>query len=212
MIEYKKEYQTIVTTGAEIGRVNGLAVLGDSRAGLVLPIVAEATPAASKSEGRVIATGKLGVIAKEAVDNVSAIFKKYIGTAIAQTDLHIQFLQTYEGVEGDSASISTAVAVISALSDIPVLQNVAMTGSLDVRGRVLPVGGVTSKIEAAIDAGITKVLIPKANVQDVYLKGAKKIEITEVDNIQDVLEHVLKNCKEKKELLAKMRAQNHDTN
>jgi Lon-like ATP-dependent protease len=87
-----------------------------------------------------------------------------------------------------------------------------MTGSLDVRGRVLPVGGVTSKIEAAIDAGITKVLIPKANVQDVYLKGAKKIEITEVDNIQDVLEHVLKNCKEKKELLAKMRAQNHDTN
>jgi Lon-like ATP-dependent protease len=210
IIEHKKEYQTIITSGAEVGRVNGLAVLGDSRAGLVLPIVAEATPAASRSEGRVIATGKLGQIAKEAVDNVSAIFKKYIGTAIARTDLHIQFLQTYEGVEGDSASISTAVAVISALSNIPVYQHVAMTGSLDVRGRVLPVGGITGKIEAAIDSGVKKALIPKANAQDVYLpkERAEKIEVIHVSNIVEVLEHSLKDCKAKKELLRKMKTQN----
>ncbi len=205
IIEQKKEYQTIVTTGAEVGRVNGLAVLGHSMAGLVLPIVAEATPSASKSEGRVIATGKLGQIAKEAVDNVSAIFKKYVGTAIARTDLHIQFLQTYEGVEGDSASISTAVAVISALANIPVYQHVAMTGSLDVRGHVLPVGGVTSKIEAAIDAGIKKVLIPKANAQDVYLKKTDAIEIIEVDDLHTVLKHALKDCAGKKTLLKKIK-------
>lgn len=204
MIERKREYQTIAISGAEVGRVNGLAVLGDSRAGLVLPIVAEATPSASKSEGRVIATGKLGVIAKEAVDNVSAIFKKYIGTGISKTDLHIQFLQTYEGVEGDSASISTAVAVISALSDIPVRQDFAMTGSLDVRGKVLPVGGVTSKIEAAMEAGINKVLIPKANAKDVYLKNKGKVQIIQVDNIKDVLKHALKDCATKKKLLKKM--------
>lgn len=207
MIEHKKEYQTIVTTGSAIGRVNGLAVLGDSRAGLVLPIVAEATPAASRSEGRVIATGKLGQIAKEAVDNVSAIFKKYIGTAIARTDLHIQFLQTYEGVEGDSASISTAVAVISALAEIPVHQEVAMTGSIDVRGRVMPVGGVTAKIEAAIDAGVKKVLIPKANAQDVYLKDQGKVEIVQVVDIVEVLEHALVDCPNKKKLLKKMKTQ-----
>ncbi len=208
MIEHKKEYQTIVTTGAEIGRVNGLAVLGDSRAGLVLPIVAEATPAASKSEGRVIATGKLGVIAKEAVDNVSAIFKKYIGTAIARTDLHIQFLQTYEGVEGDSASVSTAVAVISALSEIPVRQDVAMTGSIDVRGRVLPVGGINGKIEAAVDAGIKKVLIPKANGQDVYLpkEVAAKVEVIQVSDISEVLRQALAEGKKKKELLKKIQS------
>jgi len=209
IIEHKKEYQTVVTTGAEVGRVNGLAVLGDSRAGLVLPIVAQATPASSKSEGRVIATGKLGVIAKEAVDNVSAIFKRYIGTAIARTDLHIQYLQTYEGVEGDSASISTAVAVISAISDIPVRQDVAMTGSLDVRGRVLPVGGINGKIEAAIDSGIKKVLIPEANGQDVYLpkERAQMIEIVKVKDIVDVLENALAECKEKKELMKKMKSQ-----
>jgi len=209
MIERKKEYQTIITNGAEIGRVNGLAVLGDSQAGLVLPIVAEATPAASKREGKVIATGKLGQIAKEAVENVSAIIKKYIGTDIAKMDLHIQFLQTYEGLEGDSASISTALAVISAVAGIPVHQNLAMTGSLDVRGRVMPIGGVTAKIEAAVDSGITKVLIPKANGQDVYLgKSVKgKVKVVEVTKITEVLEHALKDCKEKRTLLAKMRRQ-----
>ncbi|MBN1170193.1 ATP-dependent protease LonB [Candidatus Micrarchaeota archaeon] len=204
MIEMKKEYQTIVFEGSAIGRVNGLAVLGHSRAGIVLPIVAEATPSASKSEGRVIATGKLGVIAKEAVDNVSAIFKKYIGDSISKMDLHIQFLQTYEGVEGDSASISTAVAVISALANIPVQQNVAMTGSLDVRGKVLPVGGVTGKIEAAIESGMKKVLIPKANAQDVVLNHLKGVEIIEVETLAEVLRHALKECPEKKKLLRKM--------
>ena len=209
IIEMKKEYQTIITNGSEIGRVNGLAVLGDSRSGLVLPIVAEATPSASRSEGRVIATGKLGTIAKEAVDNVSAIFKKYIGTEISRMDLHIQYLQTYEGVEGDSASISTAVAVISALSGIPVRQDVAMTGSLDVRGRVLPVGGVTGKIEAAIDTGIKKALIPTANAEDVYLSKEKrdKIEIIKVNDIYGVLEHALAEGNKKKELLRKIKAQ-----
>ncbi len=206
MIERKREYQTIKVEGDAIGRVNGLAVLGDSSAGLVLPIVAEATPSASTREGRVIATGKLGQIAKEAVENVSAVIKKYIGTDISKMDLHIQFLQTYEGLEGDSASISTALAVISAIAGVPVRQDIAMTGSLDVRGTVMPVGGVTAKIEAAKDAGIKKVLIPKANSQDVYLgKGKKDIDVVEVENIAEVLDHAVSDCKGKRSLLAKMR-------
>lgn len=209
IIEQKKEYQTILTKGVSMGRVNGLAVLGASMAGLVLPIVAEITPAASKSEGKVIATGKLGQIAKEAVENVSAIIKKHIGTDISKMDVHIQFLQTYEGLEGDSASISTAVAVISAMAEIPVEQEVAMTGSLDVRGGVLPVGGVSAKIEAAVDTGMKKVLVPKSNMEDVYLSAErkKKIEIIPVSNIVEVLEHSLKDCREKDKLLKKISKQ-----
>lgn len=207
MIERKKEYQMITNVGEEKGRVNGLAVLGDSRSGLVLPIVAEATPASSKSEGKVIATGKLGTIAKEAVENVSAIFKKYVGDEISKKDLHIQFLQTYEGVEGDSASISIAVAVISALSEVPILQSIAMTGSLDVRGKVLPVGGVSGKIDAAIEAGMKKVLIPKANAEDVYLAPERlsKVEVIPVQDIVEVLEIALAEGSGKKTLMKKMK-------
>ncbi|MCX6768433.1 MAG: ATP-dependent protease LonB, partial [Candidatus Micrarchaeota archaeon] len=211
IVEQKKEYQIFPTTGHSVGKVNGLAVIGDAFSGIVLPIVAEVTPSSSKSGGKIIATGKLGVIAKEAVENVSAIIKKYTDKDLSEKDIHIQFLQTYEGVEGDSASISIAVAVISDLEGIPVDNSYAMTGSLSVRGEVLPVGGVTAKVEAAYDAGITKVLIPKANVKDVYLRSELKgkVKIYEAENILDVLTLVLKDCPEKKRLLAEIKKQFH---
>ncbi|WP_297469608.1 ATP-dependent protease LonB [Thermococcus sp.] len=205
-IERKKEYQVIKTDGSEIGRVNGLAVIGEE-SGIVLPIEAVVAPAASKEEGKIIVTGKLGEIAKEAVQNVSAIIKRYKGEDISRYDIHVQFLQTYEGVEGDSASISVATAVISALENIPIRQDVAMTGSLSVRGEVLPIGGATPKIEAAIEAGIKKVIIPKANEKDVFLSPdkAEKIEIYPVERIDEVLEIALEDSPAKEELLRKIR-------
>ncbi|MEM0078370.1 MAG: ATP-dependent protease LonB, partial [Thermoplasmata archaeon] len=174
MIEVRKEYRTFMNKGYAVGTVNGLAVYSAQSgmaefSGMILPIVAEVTPAQSRNQGRVIATGKLGEIAKEAVQNVSAIVKKYSGEDISNHDVHIQFIGTYEGVEGDSASISIATAVISALENIPVDQSVAMTGSLSIRGQVLPVGGISAKVEAAIEAGFKKVIIPESNVQDVIL-------------------------------------------
>ncbi len=190
-VERRREYEVIKTKGEAVGRVNGLAVIGDG--GIVLPIVSEVTAAESKNEGRVIATGRLGDIAKEAVENVSAIVKKYMGRNIRNYDIHVQFLQTYEGVEGDSASISVAVAVLSAIEDVPVRQDVALTGSIDVRGEILPVGGITPKVEAAIEAGVKEVIIPKANKEDVILdrEKANKIKITYAENIRDVIERAM---------------------
>lgn len=201
MVDVKKEYQVFSNEGAQIGKVNGLAVMGDS--GIVLPIVAEVVPSASREEGRIIATGKLGEIAQEAVQNVSAIIKKHLGKDVSTYDIHIQFLQTYEGVEGDSASVSVATAVISALEEVPVMQEVAMTGSLSVRGEVLPIGGATQKTESAIEAGMKKILVPQANAEDIQLeeKDRKKIEIIPVKNFQEVLQQALKEGKEKRELL-----------
>ncbi len=190
-LERRKDYSMYHNAGDEIGRVNGLAVMGDS--GIVLPIMAEVTPAQSKEEGRVIATGRLQEIAREAVTNVSALIKKFLGEDITNKDVHIQFIGTYEGVEGDSASISIATAVISALEGVPVKQSVAMTGSLSVRGDVLPVGGVTQKIEAAALAGIKTVLIPKSNMGDVLIDDSFKgmVEIIPVSTISEVFEHSL---------------------
>ena len=172
-LERRKDYKLFRTEGYEIGRVNGLAVVGDT--GVVLPIIAEVTPAQSREEGRVIATGRLQEIAQEAVQNVSAVFKKFTGKDISRKDIHIQFVGTYEGVEGDSASISIATAVISSLENIPVNQSVAMTGSLSVRGDVLPVGGITQKIEAAAQAGIREVLIPRQTSMMCLLRSNTKI-------------------------------------
>jgi Lon-like ATP-dependent protease len=190
-LERKKEYNILITTGSKVGRVNGLAVMGEG--GTVLPIVAEVAPGHSQKSGMIIATGKLGEIAKEAVTNVSALFKKILGKDISNHDIHIQFLQTYEGVEGDSASVSVAVAVMSALEKIGVRQDVAMTGSLTVRGEVLPVGGVTQKIEAAIEAGLKKVIIPESNMKDVLLEKRYegKIEIVPAKTLVDVLRNAL---------------------
>ena len=147
-----------------------------------------------KQKSEIIATGKLGDIAKEAIKNVSAIIMKYFGEDIKETrDIFVQFLQTYEGVEGDSASIAVATSIISALKEIPVKQDVAMTGSLSVRGEVLPVGGVSSKVEAAIDAGIKTVIVPKANLQDIVVDAEKlkKVTIIPVQTIEEVLEEAL---------------------
>lgn len=193
-IERKKEYEVIITSGLRIGRVNGLAVIGSGSAysGILLPIEAEVVPGGKKSE--IIATGKLGEIAKEAVKNVSAIIQKYFGEDIKETkDIFVQFLQTHEGVEGDSASIAVATAIISALKEIPIKQDVAMTGSLSVRGEVLPVGGVSSKVEAAIDAGMKMVIVPKSNLQDIVIDEEKleKVKIVPVETIEEVMEYAL---------------------
>jgi len=209
-IERRKEYRSFRTTGGAVGMVNGLAVMGGGDvgepSGIVMPIVAEVTPAANKSEGRIIATGKLGEIAKEAVQNISAVLKKYSGEDLRDHDIHIQFVGSYEGVEGDSASISIATAVLSALEGVEIDQNVAMTGSLSVRGDVLPIGGATPKIEAAAQVGIKKVIVPKANAMDVLIEERYKsmVEIVYVETLDEVLQHALIQSPKKTGLVDKL--------
>ena len=206
-ISMRKEYSMVNSEGGKVGLVNGLAVIGD-RSGIVSPIAAEAAPTQSKNGGQIIATGKLGEIAQESVHNVSALIKKYTNKNISDYDIHIQFIQTYDGVEGDSASVSIAAAVISAIEDIPIDQTVALTGSLNVRGDVMPIGGATAKIEAAAEVGIKKVLIPKSNLKDVMIekKYEDMIEIVPTETLSDVLENILVNGSDKDNLIDKMKS------
>ncbi len=208
-IENKKKYEVILTEGAQIGRVNGLAVIGTGAAlsGIVLPIESEITLGGKREE--FIATGQLGDIAKEAVKNVSAIILKLFGEDIKEkNDIFIQFLYTAGGgVEGDSASIAVATAIVSALKKLPIRQDTAMTGSLSIRGEVLPIGGVTAKTEAAIEAGIKRVIIPKGNYNDLVLseEQTKKIEIIPTSNFIEVLESALIWEGKNKEILKKLK-------
>lgn len=190
-LEKRREYEVIKIEGSAIGRVNGLAVIGTATAstGTILPIEAEVTTSSSKSDRkRFVATGKLGQIAKEAITNVSAIIKKRFGHDIKKYETYVQFLQTADaGVEGDSASAAVAIAVLSALKKLPVRQDTAITGSLSVRGEILPVGGITQKVEAAIEAGLKQVILPEANLADVVLPNGKtKIKIIPVKKFEDI--------------------------
>jgi Lon-like ATP-dependent protease len=205
-IERRKDYELTVSEGDVVGRVNGLAVMGED-SGIVLPVMAEVTP--SQGPGQVIATGKLQEMAEEAVQNVSAIIKKFSDEDISEKDVHIQFVQAgQQGVDGDSASITVATAVISALEDVEVRQDLAMTGSLSVRGDVLPVGGVTHKIEAAAKAGYNTVIIPAANEQDVMIEEEydEMVEVIPVSHISEVLDVGLAGEPEKDSLIDRLKS------
>lgn len=209
MIERRQDYSLLVNRGQRVGRVNGLAVLGadsglSDYSGIVLPVEALVTPG-SNSKGHVFATGGLSDIAKESVTNVSAVIKKMTGKDVSDYDIHIQFVDTH-GVDGDSASITIATAIISALEDIPIDQDLAMTGSLSVRGEVLPIGGVTAKIEAAAKSGIRRVIIPRSNEQDVLIddRYADIIEVIPVDTLDEVMEHALIGKEDKVSLVERL--------
>lgn len=211
MIERRQDYALVVNSGERIGRVNGLAVLGANSglsdfSGIMLPVEALVTPSQGGG-GKIHATGGLSDLAKESVTNVSAVIKKLTGKDISDYDIHIQFVDTH-GVDGDSASITIATAIISALESIPIRQDLAMTGSLSVRGEVLPIGGVTAKIEAAARSGIKTIVIPRANLQDVLLdtKYEKMVEVVPVDTLDEVMEIALIKHAEKEGLVERLGA------
>ena len=208
-LERQSEYAMLVNRGERIGRGNGLAVLGadtglSDYSGVVLPVEAMVTPAQGRS-GQVIATGGLSDLAKESVTNISAVVKKLTGKDIQDYDLHVQFPGTHN-VDGDSASITMATAIISAFEGVPIDQNLAMTGSLSVRGEVLPIGGVSAKIEAAVKSGIERVIIPRSNLQDVLIdeKYESMVEVLPVDSLDEVLQHALVGSEEKVSLVERL--------
>lgn len=202
-VDNRRNYSLISTEGSEIGKVNGLAVIGQAPpyAGMVMGIEAEVTPGGRK--GEIFATGKLGDIAKESITNISAIMKKAFGDDIKDSkDIYVQFVQAYN-VDGDSASIAIATAIFSAYFKIPIKQSIAMTGSLSIRGEVLPIGGVSAKVEGAHEQGIHRVIVPQTNMQDLIIKEElqNKMKIISVSYFYEVLEEMLEWSDKNKHIL-----------
>ena len=210
-VEGTMSYKLFEVTGSKVGQVNGLAALdpGNGMAeysGIMLPIVAAVVPAHNKEGGRIIATGKLGEIAKEAVENISAVLKQITDGELSKYDIHLEYIGTYDGVEGDSASVTMTTVILSAYYNIPIRQNVAMTGSLNVRGQVLPIGAATAKLEAAAGAGIVTGLVPISNLKDVMIrpKFFKTMSVYGMTTYRDVAEFAFEDCPAKYELLKKL--------
>ena len=107
-------------------------------------------------------------------------------------DFHIHIPEGAVPKDGPSAGITMATALLSVLTEIPVRADVAMTGEITLRGRVLPIGGLKEKLLAAKTAGIKKVLVPKENEKDVdeiSTEIKSGMEIVLVENMREVLKH-----------------------
>lgn len=183
----------------QIGLVNGLAVYGPSM-GALLEIEVTAIPALH-GRGQYNITGvveeeELGggqrtlrrkSMAKGSLDNVLTILRRN-GFQPENYDLHINF-PGGTPVDGPSAGVAMAVAIASALLRQPVDNKLAMTGEVSIHGGVKPVGGVIAKVEAALQAGVETVLIPKENWQAIF-EGLEGVRVIPVDRIEEVFRHV----------------------
>ncbi len=184
-----------------IGVVNGLAVHG-ANIGTLIEVEAAMIPV-DKGSGKWTVTGvieeeQIGSgdksfrrksMAKGAVENVMTVLKVKYGFKIKDYDIHINFPGGIP-VDGPSAGAAMATAIYSALQQVPVNNLVAMTGELSVHGRVKPVGGVMSKVEAARNAGIKKVLIPQDNMLDIF-NAFPDVKVIPVNDISAVFDHAL---------------------
>ncbi|MEE1086946.1 MAG: endopeptidase La [Schaedlerella sp.] len=178
----------------EVGIVRGLA--WTSVGGDTLQIEVNSMP----GSGEVVLTGQLGDVMKEsaqiAISYVRSISEEYgiEKDFFEKHDIHVHIPEGAVPKDGPSAGITMATAIFSAASNAKVHANLAMTGEVTLRGRVLPVGGLKEKLLAAKNAGIKNVLIPRKNavdVEEMSVEITKDMNIITVETMREVLKHAL---------------------
>lgn len=189
----KYSYQ-MANAAPEIGIVRGLA--WTSVGGDTLQIEVNVMP----GKGEIMLTGQLGDVMKESaragISYIRSVSKKY---AIADDffekhDIHVHIPEGAVPKDGPSAGITMATAMLSAVTGKKVRADLAMTGEITLRGRVLPIGGLKEKLLAAKNAGIQTVLVPKENTADVEELSSeitKGLEIIPVETMEEVLKKAL---------------------
>ncbi len=150
--------------------------------------------------GKLIITGKLGEVMQESAQAALSYVRSRAERLGLETDfyqkldIHVHVPEGAIPKDGPSAGITIATTLVSALIKKPVRHQLAMTGEITLRGRVLPIGGLTEKLLAAKRGNITNVLIPsdnERNLNDVPARILKKLTITLVEHMDDVLEHAI---------------------
>jgi ATP-dependent Lon protease len=151
-------------------------------------------------KGKVTSTGKLGDVMKESIQ-ASEYFIKSRAPALGiqhslldQKSVHVHVPEGATPKDGPSAGVAMVTSIVSALTGIPVRHDVAMTGEITLRGRVLAIGGLKEKLLAAMRGGLKTVLIPKENekdLADIPSNVKKGLEIIPVEMVDQVIEHAL---------------------
>ncbi|MGI9349928.1 MAG: endopeptidase La [Rhizobiaceae bacterium] len=178
----------------QVGVVTGLA--WTEVGGELLTIEGVSMP----GKGKMTVTGNLKDVMKESI-SAAASYVRSRATDFGvepptfdRTDIHVHVPEGATPKDGPSAGVAMVTSIVSIMTDIPIRANVAMTGEITLRGRVLPIGGLKEKLLAALRGGITKVLIPEENAKDLAdipdnVKNA--LEIIPVSVMDEVLDHAL---------------------
>lgn len=197
--QYEPRPETAVNPDPRMGCSNGLAVYG-ANMGMLLEIEADLLPAVVKP-GKVQVTGiveeeemsqgqghttRRKSMALCSVNTVLAVLRRMLDEDFGQWDIYVNFPGGFP-VDGPSAGTAIAAALYSAVTKNYIDNKLAMTGEVSLWGKIKPVGGVRAKIEAAAQAGATRVLIPKENWQSEYA-GFTRIKVIPVETLSEVLE------------------------
>ncbi|MDQ2086669.1 ATP-dependent protease LonB [Herbivorax sp. ANBcel31] len=205
---YSPRIEKKVLKDEQIGCINGLAVFGNCT-GMVVDIEVSVMKALS-GKGEIKITGiieeeemdgrgqklRKTSSAKSSVENVLTVLKKILHIDPREYDIHLNFPGGIP-IDGPSAGIAIATAIYSAVKEVPVSSQIAMTGEISIRGKVKPVGGVVAKVEAAKNAGIKRVVIAKENWQEMFENF--DIEVIAVEDIFEVMGLVFDSRKEERE-------------
>ncbi len=151
-------------------------------------------------KGKVTTTGKLGDVMRESIQAAESYVKSRSAdfgiqpSVFGRKDIHVHVPEGATPKDGPSAGVGMVTSIVSVLTGIPVRKDIAMTGEISLRGRVLPIGGLKEKLLAAHRGGLKKVLIPKDNekdLADIPDNVKKKLDIVPVVTVDDVLAHAL---------------------
>lgn len=200
--QYTPRPEKKVPMQPQVGVANGLAVYGPNL-GMLLELEVTAQ-AVAPGTGELLVTGiveeeeqgsggkkiRRKSMARSSVENVLTVIRRKLGIEPKNYDLHVNFPGGVP-IDGPSAGIAIATAVVSAIRKRKVDNFLAMTGEVSIRGGVKPVGGITAKIEAARQAGCKRVLIPRENWQERFNSGILGIEVIQVDDLAQVLDLAL---------------------
>ncbi|HHY28659.1 MAG TPA: ATP-dependent protease, Lon family, partial [Desulfitobacterium dehalogenans] len=170
----------------EIGKILGLGVHGF--VGSVIELEAIVFPG-REGKGTIRFNETAGSMARDAVFNATAVIRSLTGEDLKDYDVHVNVVGG-GNIDGPSAGCATTLAIYSALKNIPLRQDIAVTGEISIQGRVRPVGGIAEKIFGAKQAGVKTVLIPKENQADIP-SGLQGIQVISIETFREALEYAL---------------------
>lgn len=195
LLEVERIHRIVVSPCPIIGEVNGLAVL-DHGPGALMRFEMQAT----KGHGRLVPLGNMQQIMRESVEAAGQYVKaqhSMLKTSVDWPDnVDVVVLAIYMGQpkEGPSAGVAIVTGIVSALKQVPVRNDVAMTGEITILGKVLPIGGIVQKVFAAYAAGIREVILPRENLGELSAlpeEVLKAMTLTPVDTVDEVLARAL---------------------